>query len=74
MLLKGSSVSVLQLMKVKMNSEMKRCMLTVASSRLCSTMSSLRTSRMNNPQTNSPQVKRVELTLIPGIDQVHRFS
>ena len=49
-------------------------MLTVASSRLGSTMSSLRTSRKSNPQTNSPQVKRVKLTLMPGIYQVYSFS
>ena len=46
---------------------MKKCMLTVTSSRLSSTMSSLRTSRMRNPQTNSLQVKRVQLTQIPGM-------
>ena len=75
MLLKGPSVGVLQLMKakvkinmkVKMKLGMKRYLLTVASSRLSSTMSSLRTFRMSNPQGNSLQVKRVQLTLIPGI-------
>ena len=42
-------------------------MVTVISSKLSSTMSSLRTSRMSNPQTNSLQVKRVQLTQLPGI-------
>ena len=37
------------------------------------TMNSLRTSRMRNPQTNSPQMKRVQLTLMPGIIK-HSFS
>ena len=82
MLLKGPSVDVLQLMKpkvkinmnVKMKLGMKRCLPTVASSKFSSTMSSLRTSRMSNPRGNSPQVKRVQLTLIPGTYKVHRFS
>ena len=46
----------------------KRCMLTVASSGLSSTMSSLRISR-----PNCPQMKSVQLTLTPGIHRVHRY-
>ena len=63
MLLRGSSVSVWKLIKVKKNWE-KRCMLPVTSSKLSSTMSFLRTFRTSNPQTISPQVKRAKLTLI----------
>ena len=51
----------------------KEYMLTVAYLRLNLTMSSLRTCRMSNPQTNSPQMKRVQLTLMPGIIK-HSFS